>query len=372
MLNQFTFLLLIFATISVPQQTYSYSVYVLEGSREVLCKNCRTGLIPASIVKLVPFLKLYENFRGKVFQAKICLESQKFTLILPLDPSMSSGDLLSLLKIFKPSSKVKVLMPQLRLSPERKRKLNLGIEKPFYPLDFLVSYNLLTADTLIVQKETLGNPDHVLDKICRDLSIVCDFQSVEGNLSEANQPLRANGTIGTVADKNNCVDYPVTTFDKTLRAIGSYSNNFATEISLAFFSEKMSVDEGEKKLKEIVSREFPHSDIKEFTGLDRANRIACYDIVRFVKAHVERDPSSLGFLSVQKDYPVYRHIGDINQTIFAKTGSLDGVSSLVGVYPIKTRDTLSFRYFCIIQNCSDCLFDLKSRERELLQKILSK
>lgn len=67
LLFKFTFILLLFATSAQtrPDGSHVISVYKLEEGKATLCENCRVGMIPASTIKVIPMLKLYEKLRDQ-------------------------------------------------------------------------------------------------------------------------------------------------------------------------------------------------------------------------------------------------------------------------------------------------------------------
>ncbi len=321
---------------------YKLSILINFSDGRVHCKDCNRALIPASVIKLIPFFLLYSQKRDEITKARICQRDSFTELELPLDPTITSGDIYNILRIIPKRSNLRIHLPQVLVSDNQAKLLNLEKRK-FYPLDF--GFELVFENNSL-KKKPINDTVKLITQICKNLSLTCSFyyQQLQGD---------------------ECTHFPINTYDKIFRAISSYSNNFVTLISLALMTKEYNLSNAERAVIKQVAKEFPHSTIIELTGLDINNRLACSDILNYFKRNVNQFPESLNFLKVSSNYSVYKHLQNLTD-VYAKTGTLSGVSAVVGV---RIREN-GKDFFCIIQNCQNCSFDLKSREKELLESLL--
>ncbi|MCS6893130.1 MAG: D-alanyl-D-alanine carboxypeptidase [Deltaproteobacteria bacterium] len=277
------------------------------------------------------------------------------TLELPVNPALTSGEVFDLLSIFSPKSRLIIYVSEVKLSEKSRQKLNLNGADRIFPIDFLTNLRLNQVGNLIKEK-VLDYKKKILD-VCKELNLSCKVLNDQIKLTEIQCDLV----------------YPVSSSDRLFRALTSYSNNFVAELTTSLFSDDLEIEDGIRNLKNRVKDYFTNSRIEEFTGLSRQNRLACFDLARYIEDKLEKFPDALHFLRTSQVFPVFRHIfsGSLSfnpSSLFAKTGTLSGVSSIAGFYiePDGKRTT-----FCIIQNCDNQLVDLKSEEVRILNANLS-
>jgi hypothetical protein len=105
-------------------------------------------------------------------------------------------------------------------------------------------------------------------------------------------------------------------------------------------------------------------------GLSRNNRASCIDFFNYLAKQKAFELPFWHFLRLSSDYPTYKHLKDLSAgAVYAKTGTLTGVSSLVGKAVNKNSKTV---FFCVMQNSEKSIEELKKREAEILSQVLSK
>ena len=348
---KFTFGLVGFAIMLFPHKNsgeeISYFFKDLTSGKQE-CVNCNSKLIPASATKLIPMVELYKQFQGKVFFAEICNLEKRVIVSVPFIPTLKAGDLCNLFAAL-PEQSFELYVEPKAVDQVFSKKYNLENCSKIFPLDFQTKLSF--SQGKFYKQPIPCLPRENIMQIARHLNkrITVNFEKYRGG--------------------GDCNKFPFLNSDEIFRSIGSYSNNFITDLSLIFLDPKFSsLTDG---LEAVVRQARNHQIILEdAVGLSRNNRASCIDFFNYLAKQKAFDLPFWHFLRLSSDYPTYKHLKDLSAgAVYAKTGTLTGVSSLVGKAVNKNSKTV---FFCVMQNSEKSIEELKKREAEILSQVLSK
>ena len=348
---KFTFGLVGFAIMLFPYKNLgeeiSYFFKDLANAKQE-CLNCASKLIPASATKLIAMVELYKRFQGKIFLADICYFEKKVIVSVPFIPTLKAGDLYNLFAAL-PEQTFELYVEPKAVDKIFSKKYNLENCSKIFPLDFQTK--LTFSEGKFYKQPIDCLPRENILQIARHLN------------------KRISLNFGKYPGGDNCSKFPFVNSDEIFRSIGSFSNNFITDLSLIFLDPKFSsLTDG----LEAVVRQARNQQIilEDAVGLSRNNRASCLDFFNYLEKQKAFNLPFWHFLRLNPDYPTYKHLKDLAASdIYAKTGTLTGVSSLVGKAVNKNSKTV---FFCVIQNSEKSIEELKKREAELVAQVLSK